>query len=34
MGERVGGEPADEAGNFMKCPVCGGYFDICTSSSD
>ena len=28
IGERVGGEPADEAANFMKCPVCGGSFDI------
>ena len=28
IGERVGGDPADEAERFMQCPACGGYFDM------
>jgi len=28
IGKRVGGEPKSEADHFMKCPTCGGYFDM------
>ena len=28
LGQRVGGESADEAEHFMKCPACGGVFDM------
>jgi hypothetical protein len=27
IGQRVGGEPANEAEHFVKCPSCGGTFD-------
>ena len=27
-GEIVGGEPPAEAEHFLRCPVCGGYFDL------
>jgi hypothetical protein len=26
-GEPVGDEPMDEADHYVKCPLCGGYFD-------
>lgn len=28
IGQRVGGEPANEAEHFMQCEACGGYFDM------
>jgi hypothetical protein len=28
IGMSVGGPPADEAGHFAKCPLCGGWFDM------
>ena len=28
IGKRVGGEPKNEAEHYMKCGVCGGYFDM------
>lgn len=28
IGQRVDGNPADEAEHFMHCSVCGGYFDM------
>ena len=28
MSERVGGPPLDEAGNFFRCALCGGYVDM------
>jgi hypothetical protein len=27
IGQRVGGEPKDEA-NFIRCPECGGWIDM------
>jgi hypothetical protein len=29
LGELVEPKPASEAGFFMRCPACGGYFDTC-----
>ena len=28
IGQRLGGEPDDEAEHFMLCPDCKGYFDM------
>ena len=28
MGKRVGAEPESESDHYMKCPTCGGYFDM------
>jgi hypothetical protein len=28
IGHRVGGEPADEAEHFIKCPTCGNWIDM------
>jgi hypothetical protein len=28
IGERVGGEPKNEAEHFLKCPTCGGWVDM------
>ena len=28
IGKRIGGEPESEADHYMKCPTCGGYFDM------
>ena len=28
MGKRVGAEPKSESDHYMKCPICGGYFDM------
>jgi hypothetical protein len=28
IGERVGGDPDDEAEHFMRCPACGGWIDM------
>jgi len=25
----IGGEPKDKAEHFVRCPDCGGYFDLC-----
>jgi hypothetical protein len=27
VGKRVGGSPLNEAGNFFRCKICGGWFD-------
>ncbi|MFZ0149414.1 MAG: hypothetical protein WAM72_13955, partial [Xanthobacteraceae bacterium] len=26
---RVSDEPKDKAEHFVRCPACGGYFDLC-----
>ena len=28
IGQRLGGEPESEADHYMRCPACGGYFDM------
>ena len=28
IGKRVGEQPKSEGEHFMKCPACGGYFDM------
>ena len=28
IGARLGGNPHNETEHYMKCPACGGYFDM------